>query len=40
VWCSCGTIFVDGGNDYIRCGGDLDFFEDLSVEEEVKPDVN
>lgn len=21
--CSCGSIFVDGGNDYFRCGGDF-----------------
>ena len=21
--CKCGAIFVDGGNDYWRCGGDL-----------------
>jgi hypothetical protein len=21
VWCSCGNIFIDGGNDYLRCGG-------------------
>ena len=23
-YCKCGAIFVDGGNDYLRCGGDLD----------------
>jgi len=22
--CVCGAIFVDGGNDYLRLGGDLD----------------
>lgn len=27
VKCSCGSIFVDGGNDYWRCGGNFDFFE-------------
>jgi hypothetical protein len=21
VWCSCGNIFIDGGNDYMRFGG-------------------
>lgn len=21
VWCSCKSIFVDGGKDYFRCGG-------------------
>ena len=20
-WCSCGNLFIDGGNDYCRCGG-------------------
>lgn len=29
-WCKCHTIFVDGGLDYIRCGGDLDSIEDCS----------
>jgi len=24
VWCKCGTIFIDGGNDYTRIGGDLE----------------
>jgi hypothetical protein len=23
VWCKCKSIFVDGGNDYLRCGGDM-----------------
>jgi hypothetical protein len=27
VSCSCGTIFVDGGNEYWRYGGDLNSFE-------------
>lgn len=31
VSCSCGAIFVDGGLDYLRHGGDLDAIEDLSV---------
>lgn len=22
-WCKCKTVFVDGGNAYWRCGGDL-----------------
>ena len=21
-WCKCKSIFVDGGNDYLRCGGE------------------
>lgn len=28
--CSCGAIFVDGGLDYLRRGGDFDAIEDLS----------
>jgi hypothetical protein len=30
VECKCGKIFVDGGKDYLRRGGDEKFFEDLS----------
>lgn len=26
VWCSCRTVFVDGGNAYWRAGGDLKYF--------------
>lgn len=26
-WCACKTIYVDGGNDYWRGGGDFEFFE-------------
>jgi hypothetical protein len=33
-FCSCGSIFVDGGKDYIRRGGNLEDIEDLSVTEE------
>lgn len=32
-WCSCKAIFVDGGKEYLRRGGDLDAMEELSVEE-------
>ena len=21
-WCSCKSVFIDGGDDYTRCGGD------------------
>ena len=28
--CRCGAIFVDGGLDYLRRGGDDKYFEDLS----------
>jgi hypothetical protein len=31
VRCKCGTIFVNGGHRYLLAGGDLNFFEDLSV---------
>lgn len=30
VWCSCRAIFVDGGKDYRRRGGDHAALEDLS----------
>lgn len=29
VSCKCGAIFVDGGNDYFRAGGDFQYFERL-----------
>jgi hypothetical protein len=28
-FCKCGTVFVDGGHDYLRRGGDLSAIEDL-----------
>jgi len=31
VRCKCGAIFVDGGIDYLRRGGNPEDFEDLSV---------
>ena len=30
--CKCGSIFVDGGCDYLRRGGDLENIEELSEE--------
>ena len=27
VWCKCKTIFVDGGNDYWKWGGDEKYFQ-------------
>jgi hypothetical protein len=27
VWCKCKTVFIDGGKDYLRCGGDLKCIE-------------
>ena len=42
--CSCGSIFVDGGHDYMRWGGEAVNIEDLSEMESgiavSKPDVN
>lgn len=37
-WCSCETVFVDGGLDYLRRGfkNSPDDFEDLSIVEEVE----
>lgn len=29
--CKCGKIFVDGGKDYLRRGGDLDAIEETSL---------
>lgn len=29
--CSCGTIAVDGGMDYLKRSGDLDQYKDISV---------
>lgn len=30
VSCECGAIFIDGGLEYMRYGGDYSNFEDLS----------
>jgi hypothetical protein len=38
VQCKCGAIFVDGGKEYIRQGGNREDFEDTSIIKEV-PDV-
>lgn len=29
-WCQCKTIFVDGGLEYARRGGNLDMLDDLN----------
>lgn len=29
-WCKCGSVAVDGGHDYIRRVGDLQYCEELS----------
>ena len=34
VMCSCESMFVDGGTDYMRRGGDSKFIQDLSEYEE------
>ena len=35
VWCSCGAIFIDGGHDYFRGGGNSeDFISLLEVSDE------
>ena len=35
VWCSCGAVFVDGGKEYVRCGGkELDNIEFLTEYED------
>ena len=34
VVCSCQAIFVDGGRDYLRSGGNPDDFELLAIMEE------
>jgi len=28
-WCKCHTVFVDGGHDYCRRGGDLTQIEEI-----------
>lgn len=33
-WCKCKGIFIDGGVDYLRRGGQLENLEDTSVIEE------
>ena len=34
VWCACGSVFTDGGREYIRRGGSFDLMEDLTEYEE------
>lgn len=31
-WCSCHTIFIDGGFDYMRCGGEPENIESVEVD--------
>lgn len=37
--CPCGSIYVDGGTDYCRRGGDPKLFEDLSESEDLSEDA-
>ena len=37
-FCMCGSIFIDGGLDYIRCGGILDDIIPLHEYKEVNED--
>ena len=34
VMCKCGSIYVDGGLDYHRRGGEIEYINDLSEWEE------
>lgn len=36
-WCSCGACAVDGGREYLRCVGDSDSWEDVSVVTQEEP---
>ena len=40
VSCSCGAIFVDGGNEYLRRGGDRGNFVDTSISAVDEPRVH
>lgn len=31
-WCSCHTIFIDGGFSYMRCGGQSENIENVVIE--------
>ncbi len=37
--CRCRTIFIDGGKDYIKCGGDPESFTFTGIVIEEKTDV-
>lgn len=30
VWCSCQSVFVDGGKEYLKRGGEMEDIKDLS----------
>lgn len=33
-WCKCRAIFIDGGKEYVRCGGNLEEMKFLTEYEE------
>ena len=38
VECSCGNAFVDGGNDYWRCGGkNIEMVKRINEDDEERP---
>lgn len=37
VQCSCGAIFIDGGNDYMRYGGDMKAFQRIWIVSNSRP---
>jgi len=37
AFCPCGKMFVDGGREYLRRGGDVYMIEELSEIQESKP---
>jgi len=39
VSCKCGAIFVDGGNDYWRSGGELELFERIDDDGKIIPET-
>lgn len=38
VWCSCHSVAVDGGHDYLRRVGNLEDFTELSEVKEIESD--
>jgi hypothetical protein len=35
-WCTCRAVFVDGGHEYLRRGGEMKDIEELSEVEEIE----
>lgn len=35
-WCSCHSIFVDGGHEYLRRGGEMKDIEEMSEFKEIE----